>query len=143
MCGLVQRDTLPEIDVGYALMPAFRGQGYAREAAQACVQYGHEVLGLTEIWGITSPNNTPSARVLQQVGLRDDGLHRLVGQSPDKPPDSWLFKGPRRGRAVPAHATASMYGRITFATRQTFAQRHRSSKLTRPALPDATAPDVQ
>ena len=29
MCGLIKRDTLMEADVGYALMPAFRGQGYA------------------------------------------------------------------------------------------------------------------
>ena len=61
MCGLIKRDTLMEADVGYALMPAFRGQGYAREAAAACVRYGHDVLGLPEVWGITGPDNAPSA----------------------------------------------------------------------------------
>jgi RimJ/RimL family protein N-acetyltransferase len=91
MCGLVKRDTLLEVDVGYALMPEFRGQGYAREAAHACVQYAHEVLGLAEVWGITGPDNAPSAAVLQKIGLRDAGITRLVGNDHD----TWLFRSPR------------------------------------------------
>jgi RimJ/RimL family protein N-acetyltransferase len=79
MCGLVKRDSLMEVDVGYALLPEFRGQGYATEAAAACVRYGHEVLGLPEIWGITNPENVASGAVLTQIGLRDDGLTRLAG----------------------------------------------------------------
>ena len=91
MCGLVKRDTLMEVDVGYALMPAFRGQGYAREAAAACVRYALDVLGLPEVWGITGPDNAPSAGVLQQIGLADAGITRLVGNDYD----TWLFKSPR------------------------------------------------
>lgn len=91
MCGLVKRDTLMEADVGYALMPAFRGQGYAREAAAACVRYAQDVLGLPEVWGITGPDNAPSAGVLQQIGLADAGITRLVGNDYD----TWVFKSPR------------------------------------------------
>ncbi|MBW8778472.1 MAG: GNAT family N-acetyltransferase, partial [Burkholderiales bacterium] len=91
MCGLIKRDTLLEVDVGYALMPQFRGQGYAREAAGACVRYAQEVLGLPEVWGITGPDNAPSAGVLQQIGLRDAGITRLVGNDYD----TWVFKSPR------------------------------------------------
>ena len=91
MCGLIKRDTLMEADVGYALMPAFRGQGYAREAAAACVRYALDVLGLPEVWGITGPDNAPSAGVLQQIGLRDAGITRLVGNDYD----TWVFKSPR------------------------------------------------
>jgi RimJ/RimL family protein N-acetyltransferase len=91
MCGLIKRDTLMEADVGYALMPAFRGQGYAREAAAACVRYAREVLGLSSVWGITSPPNTPSATVLKQIGLNDAGVTRLVGEERE----TWLFKSPR------------------------------------------------
>jgi RimJ/RimL family protein N-acetyltransferase len=29
MCGLIRRETLPTIDIGYAFLPAFRAQGYA------------------------------------------------------------------------------------------------------------------
>ena len=94
MCGLIKRDTLMEADVGYALMPAFRGQGYASEAAAACVRYGHEVLGLPEVWGITSPDNAASAAVLAQAGLRDAGITRLVGEERE----TWLFKSPHIDR---------------------------------------------
>lgn len=92
MCGLIQRDTLPEVDLGYALLPRFRGQGYAREAAAACLRYAHEVLGLAEVWGITSPDNTGSAAVLQQIGLRDDGVRRLAGDERE----TWVFRAPAR-----------------------------------------------
>jgi len=91
MCGLVKRDTLLEPDVGYALMPEFRGQGYAREAAAACVRYAHDVLGMPEVWGITNPDNAASAEVLAKIGLRDGGITRLVGNDYD----TWLFKSPR------------------------------------------------
>ena len=90
MCGLIKRDTLMEVDVGYALMPAFRGRGYAHEAAAACVRYAQEVLGLPEVWGITGPDNAPSAGVLQRIGLRDAGITRLVGNDYD----TWVFKSP-------------------------------------------------
>jgi RimJ/RimL family protein N-acetyltransferase len=92
MCGLIQRDTLPEVDLGYALLPRFRGQGYAREAAAACLRYAHEVLGLAEVWGITSPDNSGSAAVLQQIGLRDDGIRRLAGDERE----TWVFRAPAR-----------------------------------------------
>jgi RimJ/RimL family protein N-acetyltransferase len=91
MCGLIKRDTLMEADVGYALMPAFRGQGYASEAAAACVRYALDVLGLPEVWGITGPTNAASATVLKQSGLHDAGITRLVGEERE----TWLFKSPR------------------------------------------------
>jgi RimJ/RimL family protein N-acetyltransferase len=91
MCGLIKRDALPEVDVGYALMPAFRGQGYAREAAAACLRYAREVLGLAEVWAITSPANAASAAVLRAIGLRDTGVRRLPGEERD----SRVFVAPR------------------------------------------------
>ena len=94
MCGLVKRDTLMEVDVGYALMPAYRGHGYALEAAEACVRYALDVLGLPEVWGITGPGNAASATVLQRIGLRDAGITRLVGNDDD----TWVFKSPRTDR---------------------------------------------
>ena len=90
MCGLFKRDTLPEPDVGYALMPRYRGHGYAREAAGACLRYAREVLGLPEVWAITNPDNTASAAVLESIGLRDVGVHRLAGETRD----SRVFRSP-------------------------------------------------
>ncbi len=92
MCGLIKRDTLLEADVGYALMPEFRGHGYAAEAAAACVRYAFDVLGMAEVWGITGPSNAASAAVLRQCGLQDAGVTRLVGEERE----TWMFKSPRK-----------------------------------------------
>src|SRR6476469_10818856 len=46
MCGLIERAGLADIDIGFAFLPAFRGQGYAYEAASATMRYAKETLGL-------------------------------------------------------------------------------------------------
>lgn len=69
MCGLVKRDTLPEPDIGFALLPAFWNRGYVTEAARAAIEHGQNVLGLHTILGITQPNNVRSIAVLQKLGL--------------------------------------------------------------------------
>jgi RimJ/RimL family protein N-acetyltransferase len=70
MCGLIKRDTLPDVDVGYALLPEFWGHGYAREAAAAALDYGYRVLGLPRIIATTHPDNHGSMRVLESIGLK-------------------------------------------------------------------------
>ncbi len=89
MCGLVQRDTLPHPDVGYALLPRYRGQGYAREAAQACLRYAREVLGLEEVWGVTAAHNVASGRVLTAIGLEDRGVQTFPGAWGDTRVFTW------------------------------------------------------
>jgi len=75
MCGLVRRDGLPEIDLGYALLPSHRGVGYAREAGAACLAYAAEVLGKRRVLAITDPDNERSIRVLASLGMvRDDSV---------------------------------------------------------------------
>jgi RimJ/RimL family protein N-acetyltransferase len=69
MCGLLQRDALPELDVGYALAPAFRGLGYAREAVQGCLAYARSHLGRRRVFALVAPHNQPSIRLLQAVGM--------------------------------------------------------------------------
>ncbi|MDM4766919.1 GNAT family N-acetyltransferase [Pelomonas sp. SE-A7] len=69
MCGLVKRDSLPEPDIGYAFVPRAWGQGYALEAARACLAHARDKLGMGTVLGITSPDNRASARVLEGIGL--------------------------------------------------------------------------
>lgn len=69
MCGLVKRDTLPHPDIGFALLPAFWGQGFVTEAARAAMKYGREVLGIQVVLGITTPSNVRSIAVLEKLGL--------------------------------------------------------------------------
>jgi len=79
MCGLLKRDTLEDVDVGFAYLPQFSGHGYATEAALATLHYGHAVLGLKRIVAITSPDNAGSIKVLQKIGLRHAGPLQLPG----------------------------------------------------------------
>lgn len=81
ICGLLRRPTLPDADVGFALLPAFRGQGYASEAAAATLHWGYREVELRRIIAITSPGNLGSARVLEKIGLRAAGTTRLDGES--------------------------------------------------------------
>ncbi len=74
MCGLLKRDTLDDVDLGFAFLPATRGQGYARESAQAVLAHGFGALGLKRIVAITDIDNTASARVLEAVGMRFECL---------------------------------------------------------------------
>ena len=74
MCGLIKRDTLDDVDLGFAFLPGARGRGYAREAAAAVVGFGFGTLGLKRIVAISDPDNQASARVLEAAGLRFERL---------------------------------------------------------------------
>jgi RimJ/RimL family protein N-acetyltransferase len=69
LCGLIKRDSLPDVDIGYAIRPAWFGQGYTYEAAAAVVAYARGQLGMKRLLGITSPANTTSIHLLQKLGL--------------------------------------------------------------------------
>ncbi len=75
--GLVKRDTLPEPDIGFAFLPAYWSQGYAVESAAAVMTYAREVLGLTRIAAITSPDNNASEKLLGKIGLRFERMIKL------------------------------------------------------------------
>lgn len=77
MCGLIQREALDDVDIGYAFLPAHRGQAYAREAARAVLVHAFEVLELPRIVAITDPDNHASARVLSAIGMRFERLVHL------------------------------------------------------------------
>jgi RimJ/RimL family protein N-acetyltransferase len=81
MCGVLRRDTLPEPDLGFSLLPEYWSQGYAFEAADAVMRHAREVLHLGRILAITTTDNEPSMRLLGKLGFRFDRLVRL-GEDP-------------------------------------------------------------
>jgi RimJ/RimL family protein N-acetyltransferase len=83
MCGLIRRDGLDDVDLGYAFLPAYRGQGYAREAAAAWLACGFERFGLKRIVAITSVDNVASGKVLEAIGMRFEQRLRVAGHEED------------------------------------------------------------
>jgi RimJ/RimL family protein N-acetyltransferase len=81
MCGLIKRDTLPDVDIGYAFMPQFGGQGYATEAAAGVLAYAAS-LGVKRVLAITSPDNAGSKAVLRKIGMR---FEKIVYLAPGDP----------------------------------------------------------
>ena len=77
MCGLLKRDTLEDVDIGFAYLPQHRSKGYAVEAASAVMRHARAGLGLGRIVAITSQDNDGSARVLKKVGFRYERLIRM------------------------------------------------------------------
>jgi [ribosomal protein S5]-alanine N-acetyltransferase len=69
MCGLIKRDTLEDVDIGYAFLPRYRSKGYASEAAAATLYFGWNHAGLKRIVAITDPANTSSNHVLERLGF--------------------------------------------------------------------------
>jgi RimJ/RimL family protein N-acetyltransferase len=83
ICGLIKRDSLPDVDLGFAFLPAFRGKGFAYESASAAMAYGRDVLGLDRIVAITSRDNERSMRLLEKLGMRFERMLRL-GNDPEE-----------------------------------------------------------
>jgi RimJ/RimL family protein N-acetyltransferase len=77
MCGLIKRDTLDGVDIGYAFLEAYRGRGYAYEAGRAVLDYARR-LGLRRVLAITSPNNMASNGLLRKLGMRFERFIHLV-----------------------------------------------------------------
>lgn len=73
MAGLIKRDSLPDVDIGFAFLPAYRGAGYARESAEAVMALAWSRYGLTRVVAIASPENARSLRLLEKLGLRFEG----------------------------------------------------------------------
>jgi RimJ/RimL family protein N-acetyltransferase len=60
----------PEVGLFYAITPAFRGQGYATEAAHALVDYAFQYLRLKRIVATTTYENAASMGVMRKIGMR-------------------------------------------------------------------------
>mgnify|MGYP001189142037 CR=1 FL=1 len=92
ICGLLRRDGLADADLGFALFPEYRRQGYTLEAASAVLRYGRDTLGLTRIVAIVQPDNVASCRLLGKLGMVPEQLVRLTPES-----DEVMLYGPQGG----------------------------------------------
>ena len=96
ICGLVKRDSLPDVDVGFAFLEQYWSKGYAAESAAAVLAWGREQLRLSRIIAITAPDNAGSIAVLGKIGLRFERMVKLTGDSQELR----LFGPPHSGDAA-------------------------------------------
>jgi len=78
MCGLIKRDSLEDVDIGFAFLEKFRSKGYGYESASAVIEYGVQQLGLKRIVAITTIDNINSGKLLEKVGLR---FEKIISES--------------------------------------------------------------
>ncbi|NRG45352.1 GNAT family N-acetyltransferase [Bacillus sp. CRN 9] len=73
ICGLIKRDSLEDVDIGFAMLSSFQSKGYGYEAASATLTYGIEQLSLKRIVAITSMDNHASSKLLEKIGMKFEG----------------------------------------------------------------------
>ena len=83
LCGLIKRESLEDVDIGFAFLPRFWGKGYAYEAAAAVLAYGRSAFGLERLVAITSPDNHGSIKVLEKIGLKFERMVRMSEGEPE------------------------------------------------------------
>lgn len=82
LSGLIKRDALEDVDLGYAFLPRHRGQGYAFEAARAVVAHAR-ALGIPRLVAITTPGNAASIALLLRLGMCFQGTRIVVAGEPE------------------------------------------------------------
>ncbi|NAS11086.1 GNAT family N-acetyltransferase [Poritiphilus flavus] len=74
ICGLLVQnvDDIEELEIGYSLLPAFRGRGYATEAARKCRDFAFEKGFSNSLISIIHVDNIPSQKVAVANGMQLD-----------------------------------------------------------------------
>lgn len=63
-------------EIGWVFNPKYYNRGYASEAAQAILAYGFEKLNLHRIIATCQPENIPSYRIMEKIGMRKEGYFK-------------------------------------------------------------------
>ena len=88
MCGLVKREGLDDVDIGFALLPQYENKGYAYESSMAVIQYAKNKLKINKLAAITMPSNLTSVKLLEKLGMKFDKKISLPGD----PEELFLYK---------------------------------------------------
>jgi RimJ/RimL family protein N-acetyltransferase len=87
--GPWQPEGWPGTEIGWGLASRFAGQGFAREAAVATIDYAVDVLGWTDIIHTIAPDNSESIALAQRLGSTNRGPTRLPAPLAALPVDDW------------------------------------------------------
>lgn len=83
ICGLLKREVLADVDIGYAFLPEFWSRGYAFESASAVVSYAWNTLKLKRVVAVVNADNESSIRLLEKLGFHYERMVRLEAGTPE------------------------------------------------------------
>jgi [ribosomal protein S5]-alanine N-acetyltransferase len=63
-------DEIGRVEIGYNIIPAYEGQGYATEMARRVIDWAFQAPGIQVITAECRDDNLSSIRVLEKVGMR-------------------------------------------------------------------------
>ena len=92
--GLIRREVLEDVDIGFAMLPQHRGKGLALEAARGVLEYATGTLGMERLVAIVSAANQKSIRILEAIGMRYEKTIRFPGDEEDVPLYAWNRTAP-------------------------------------------------
>ncbi len=69
-CGLYDREGLDGVDIGFALLEEYEGQGYAFESATKIMELAKNEFNISLVSAITTKNNIPSQKLIERLGLK-------------------------------------------------------------------------
>ncbi len=73
---MVEKEARSSAELGYWLKRSAWGRGYATEASRFMLELGFKTLGLHRIWGKCHVKNPASARIMEKLGMKQEGLVR-------------------------------------------------------------------
>ena len=80
ICGLLKRETRDDVEIGFALLPVFRKQGFAYEAATAVLDNGRREHELSRVLAILTADNEASGKLVARLGFEyQDSIQREPG----------------------------------------------------------------
>lgn len=77
MCSLIKRDTLQDVDLGFAFLPEHYGKAYAYEASSAVITHAKKDLGIKKLVAITNQDNSASIALLKKLGFNSEGKIKM------------------------------------------------------------------
>ena len=80
ICGLIKRDSLDEVDLGFGYLPIYEGLGYGTEAAGSFVDLAKQELRLPRLVAITTSDNASSINLLTKLGFRFERIHERLSE---------------------------------------------------------------
>ncbi|MFB6343785.1 GNAT family N-acetyltransferase [Saccharicrinis sp. FJH62] len=75
--GLYDREGLDAVDIGFAFLPEYEGQGYALEAAEKILHAAFYDFNLPFVCAITTKDNYASQKLIEKLGLKYIGTTEI------------------------------------------------------------------